>query len=92
MKFFSQFRYERLTKKLNFLNFLLEKEKKLRKEIEEKREKINKVRKSNIDDYVNHCLWEKLLDLNTEHTKKFYIITDLKDKISKTERKINNLS
>ena len=92
MKFFSQFRYERLTKKLNFLNFLLEKEKKLREEIEEKQEKINKVRLSNIDDYVNNCLWEKWVELNGEFHKKFNIISKLEDKISKTKRKINNLS
>ena len=92
MKFFSQFRYERLTKKLNFLNFLLEKEKKLKEEIEEKQEKINKVRLSNIDDYVNNCLWEKWVELNGEFHKKFNIISKLEDKISKTKRKINNLS
>ena len=92
MKFFSQFRYERLTKKLNFLNFVLEKEKKSKEEIEEKQEKVDKVRGSDIDDYVKQCLWEKRVVLNNESHKKFYIISKLKDEISKTERKINNLS
>lgn len=92
MKFFSQFRYERLTKKLNFLNFLLEKEKKLREEIEEKQEKINKVRKSNIDDYVHDILWKKWVELNGECHKKFNIISKLEVKISKTKRKVSNLS
>jgi len=72
MKFLTQFRYERLTKKLNFLNFLLEKEKTLREEIEEieeKQKKIKKVKETIIDDYINNILWEKWVELNLEFHK-----------------------
>ncbi len=91
MKFLSQFRYAHLTKKLNFLDFVLEKEEKIQKEIEEKQDKINKVRASCTDEYVNTCLWEKWRDLNEEYYIHNKISSDIKRQIEKTKRKINNL-